>query len=73
MFLITDCSRGCLTRTETVDLKDLGDIILNITGNEHIAKQAMLDAGSMMFGDTSILNPYYIIDCVPDIQKGEKR
>lgn len=67
MFLITDCTRGCLTRTTTTDVKDLRDIILNIAKNEYIADRAMRCAGSMSFGDTLIANPYYIIDCVPDI------
>lgn len=67
MFLITDCTRDCVTRTVTNDIKDLRDIILNITGDEYIADRAMKDAGRMSFGDALIANPYYIIDCVRDI------
>lgn len=67
MFVVTDCSNGRPTySTKTNDIKDLGDIILGITGSQKIANQAMKDAGDMHFGDTKIANPYYIIDCVQD-------
>ena len=70
MFILTDCTTAeCPIKKYVLnDITDIGDIVIGITGREDIANKAMHDASNMIFGDTIINNPYYILDCV---MKGE--
>lgn len=66
MFLLTDCS---VTPTKTYqlnDIHDIGDVIIDISNDEELAKKAMTHAGDMHFGDSYIVNPIFILDCVQD-------
>lgn len=66
MFLLTDCS---VTPTKTYqlnDIHDIGDVIIGISNNEELAKKAMTHAGDMHFGDSYMVNPIFILDCVQD-------
>lgn len=79
MFLLTDCS---VTPTKTYqlnDIHDIGDIVLGITNDEDMAKDAMKKAGNMHFGDSCIgkslyvqgndpskAQPLFILDCVTE-------
>lgn len=64
MFLLTDCS---VTPTKTYqlnDIHDIGDVIIGISNDEELAKKAMTHAGDMHFGDSYMVNPIFILDCV---------
>ena len=66
MFLLTDCT---VTPTKTVklnDIRDIGDVIIGISNDEERAKKAMTHAGDMHFGDSYMVNPIFILDCVQD-------
>ena len=66
MFLLTDCT---VTPTKTYqlnDIHDIGDVIIGISSNEELAKKAMTHAGDMHFGDSYMVNPIFILDCVQD-------
>ena len=66
MFLLTDCT---VTPTKTYqlnDIHDIGDVIIDISNDEELAKKAMTHAGDMHFGDSYMVNPIFILDCVQD-------
>lgn len=66
MFILTDCTAYPRRKYTLNDIKDIGDVVLGMTGDENIAKRAMNDAGILTFGDAIIANPYYIIECVQE-------
>lgn len=67
MFIIKDCTKNPSHTVVSNDVKDVRDIIIGITGDEAIGDYVLHHVGHMSFGDVLIGNPYYIIDCVPDI------
>ena len=68
MFVLTDYTTNARRMYTVNDVKDIGDIILGITGDEEVAKRAVKDAGDMYFGDVIIGNPYYVLECIKEIE-----
>lgn len=55
-------TKGC---TSFNDIKDLGDAVIGITGEERIGLDASTIAGCMRFGDI-FTSDLYIIECVKE-------
>lgn len=65
MFVISEANPSGYrsTRTETNNIRDIYDIILNITGSESEAKWAVETAGEMGFG-AQYERARYLLECV---------
>lgn len=66
MFVVTDCTRPSPCKMNSIDVKGVRDIVLGITGYEEIADMAFRHAGNMQFGDSLVVNPYFILDCIEE-------
>lgn len=68
MFVVTDCTRPTPYKMNSNDVKDVRDIVLGISGSEEIANAALRHAGDMLFGDSLILSPYFILECIQECE-----
>ena len=66
MFILTDYTTNVRRMYTVNDVKDIGDIILGITGDEEVAKRAMKKASDMYFGETFIGGPYFFLECIKE-------
>lgn len=57
------------------DIKDVADIVVDITGNEKEGDKVVMFCEDMRFGDTHISRLGYVIDCVRDeeVTQNDKR
>ena len=68
MFIVTDYTRATPYRMLSEDIKDVGDIVIGITGKEEDGIKAMKIASEMGFGGIHTDN-WYRIECVEEKER----
>lgn len=68
MFVFKENPEAIFRATLSNDVKDAADIVFGITGDEAIAKTALLDLASMSFGDEISYSDICTISCVRTVQ-----
>lgn len=64
MFIVSEAN--AVMRTETNNIRDIYDIVLNITNDETEAKWATETAGMMSFGEQAKRNKYKL-ECIRNL------
>lgn len=68
MFIITDNTKTTPYVYESNDIKDVGDIIIGITGMQEEGRQAQRICSNMAFGDRFATSRGYEIECKQKIE-----
>ncbi len=66
MFLVTDLSERFPHASKIHDTKDVGDIVVGITGSTSTGRTAEVIAANMGFGDEFVCPGSFKLRCVPE-------
>ena len=68
MFLVTDLTNTLPITAMVNDIKDIGDIIIGITGDTDTGNSVQVIAGHMGFGDEFISQSHFTIHCITEAE-----